>query len=108
MSSYLSSHPDEVNHDLSFTKSPKLAHIAYEVDSLGTLREFHRDLKRRRVKILYVLNFGWSIGMTFEDPEGNKVELFWSTGHKTPTRAPIDLERSDDEIAAILDAVLVG
>jgi catechol 2,3-dioxygenase-like lactoylglutathione lyase family enzyme len=101
---FLSSRPGEVNHDLSFTKYAKMAHIAYEVDSLQTLRRFHAELQRRGVKIITVMNFGWSIGMTFLDPEGNRCELFWKTGRALPHRAPIDITLPDNEIERILDA----
>jgi catechol 2,3-dioxygenase-like lactoylglutathione lyase family enzyme len=103
---FLSSRPGQVNHDLSFTKLPKMAHIAYEVDSLQTLRRFHADLQRRGVEIATVMNFGWSIGVTFVDPEGNKCELFWKTGRSQPHREPIDITLSDEEIEHILDATV--
>jgi catechol-2,3-dioxygenase len=102
---FLSSHPDEVNHDLSFTKQPKLAHIAYEVDSLATLKRLHHDLTLGGVKIVSTMNFGWSIGFTFEDPEGNRCELYWSTGSHNPGRAPIDLTLPDAEIERIVDSL---
>jgi catechol-2,3-dioxygenase len=102
---FLSSRPGKVNHDLSFTALPKMAHIACEVDSLSTLRRFHRELTQRGVPIVSVMNFGWSIGLTFEDPEGNKCELYWKTGRELPHRAPIDIELPDEEIERILDEV---
>jgi catechol 2,3-dioxygenase-like lactoylglutathione lyase family enzyme len=105
---FLSSKPGQVNHDLSFTAVPKMAHIAYEVDSLQTLKRFYRQLTERGVPIVSTMNFGWSIGMTFEDPEGHRCELYWKTGRRVPHRAPIDLELPDEEIERIVDATTTG
>jgi catechol 2,3-dioxygenase-like lactoylglutathione lyase family enzyme len=99
---FLSSRPGEVNHDLSFTRAPQMAHVAYEVDSLATLRAYRRKLLDAGVPIVSTMNFGWSIGMTFTDPEGHRCELYWKTGRAQPQRTPIDLDLPDEEIAAAI------
>ncbi|MGI5490169.1 VOC family protein [Microtetraspora malaysiensis] len=106
---FLSSRPQQEHHEFVLqtgrTAPPgtKLTHqISWRVDSLETLRAFHQRIVEEGVRIQQVVTHGNAYGVYFFDPEGNRNELYWSTGLDVPQpfRRSIDLSRSPEEIAA--------
>ncbi|MBV9020504.1 MAG: VOC family protein, partial [Ktedonobacteraceae bacterium] len=67
---FLSSHPEEENHDIVFFGNPAFAHTAFKMASLGELLTFYRQIKQRGLPIKMALNHGSSLAFYFDDPEG--------------------------------------
>lgn len=102
---FLSRSPDE-HHQIVLSPggdgSPgTLDHVALRIGSLEALRKTFNALKARGDVGYETVSHGttWSIYM--RDPEGNRVEVFVDTPWHVaqPTRFPIDLSLSDEELA---------
>jgi catechol-2,3-dioxygenase len=54
---------------------------------------------RRISRIKFVFNHRQSFAFYFDDPDGNMIEVYWSTGdlsRKQPQVEPLDLSRPDE------------
>src|SRR5260221_14115168 len=89
---FLSSRPDDENHEIVFFQDRRYAHTAFRVGSLAELRERHRAGVERGIPINMVLNHGCSLAFYFNDPEGNQIEGYWATNvpNWQPYGDPID------------------
>jgi catechol-2,3-dioxygenase len=78
--------------------------ISFRCDSLGEVKEFYRLFQQRQVPINRVVSHGNAVGVYFQDPDGNQVEVYWPTGVEWPQPfgKPVDLDASDEEIMAAL------
>lgn len=54
-----------------------LYHMAWQVDSIHSLEEFHRHLKAQGVKIVGYGEHGVGFGIYFLDPDGNEIEVVY-------------------------------
>lgn len=79
--------------------------LSFRVDSLATLREFHRGLQGEQVVDLGPVTHGNALSVYFRDPEGNRVELLIDTPWYVPQpcRIPVDLSLSDAELWATIE-----
>ncbi len=111
---FLSAAPEAVDHEIALMRgrpeddSPHLINqISMRVASLDDLRTFYRRLVAEGYRIDRIANHGSAIGCYFFDPEGNRTEVFWVTGHAcwVPNSDPIDLEQPDEDIIAEVDRV---
>jgi catechol-2,3-dioxygenase len=59
---------------------------------------------QREVPIIRTVSHGNAVGIYFQDPDGNRVEVYWQTGldWPQPFDKPVDLTASDEEILANL------
>jgi catechol-2,3-dioxygenase len=78
--------------------------ISFRCASLAHLKEFHRVFLDNNVPIIRIVSHGNAIGIYFQDPDGNQVEVYWPTGldWPQPFGKPVDLTASDEEIMANL------
>jgi catechol 2,3-dioxygenase-like lactoylglutathione lyase family enzyme len=106
---FLSADPAAVDHEIALVRGrpadddPHLIHqISLRVDSLDSLRDYHRRLVAEDYQIDSVVNHGSALGCYFFDPEGNRTEVFWVTGYPcwVPWADPVDLQQSDETILA--------
>ncbi len=106
-SAFLSSRPDEENHELVFFADSYFKHTAFKVASLADLREFYRNVKARGLPIKMALNHGCSLAFYFDDPEGNMIEVYWPTNvhNHQPYGDAIDLDASEDELLRDVERV---
>jgi catechol-2,3-dioxygenase len=97
---FLSGRPAAVLQELTFMTRPEARHVAFEVDSLAALKAVHERAKERGARILVALDHRSSISLMLVDPEGNNVEVYWSTGRPAegPYAAPIDLDLPEAEL----------
>jgi len=49
------------------------------MDTLDDLKDFYNNLKAKNVEIQKVTNHGLSLGIYFEDPDGNGIECYYET-----------------------------
>jgi catechol-2,3-dioxygenase len=108
---FLSARPDQEHHELALAKAPdrksEVQQISFTVGSLTDLRAFWQQINERGYPVDRVVNHGIAFGCYFRDPEGNRVEVYWSTGkdYPQPHGDPIDLGQSEEELLALLDAM---
>jgi catechol-2,3-dioxygenase len=97
---FLSGRPATVLQELTFMTRREARHVAFEVDSLAALKAVHGRAKQSGARILVALDHRTSISLMLVDPEGNNVEVYWSTGRTADglKAEPIDLERPDAEL----------
>ena len=98
-SAFLSSRPDEESHDLALFANPDLAHTAFKVSSLAEFRSFHARVVEKNIPIKFVFNHRVSFAFYFDDPDGNMIEVYWSTGdlsQRQPYAEPLDLSQPDE------------
>jgi catechol 2,3-dioxygenase-like lactoylglutathione lyase family enzyme len=78
--------------------------ISFRCDSLATVKEFYQVFLREKIPIIRVVSHGNAVGVYFEDPDRNPVEVYWPTGidWPQPFGKPVDLAASDEEILAQL------
>jgi len=102
---FLSRNPDE-HHQLVLnpgnseieTESP-IDHISFRVDSITSLRVFHRSLLSSST-LVQTVSHGTTWSIYFRDPEGNRLELFTDTPWHVnqPCRFEVDFAMSDEEL----------
>jgi catechol-2,3-dioxygenase len=108
---FLSARPEAEHHELALVKSDDRKtdpqQLSFTVDSLTSLKAFWEAVKERNYPVNRVTNHGNALGCYFQDPEGNNVEVYWPTGKDVPQPHgdPIDLDRSEAELRALLDSM---
>jgi catechol-2,3-dioxygenase len=111
---FLSADPEAVDHEIALVRGrperedPRLIHqISLRVETLDDLRDFRRRLVAGGYRIDEIVNHGSALGCYFFDPEANRTEVFWLTGRAcwVPNADPIDIEQSDEAVAAEVDRV---
>ena len=98
-SAFLSSRPDEQSHEIALFANPAHTHFAFKVSSLAEFRSFHARVVEKNIPIKFVFNHRESFAFYFEDPDGNMIEVYWSTGNlswKQPHVEPLDLSQPDE------------
>jgi catechol-2,3-dioxygenase len=112
---FLSADPEREHHELVLMQGRQapedaklVQQISFTVPTIDDLRGYHRRLQDENVRIDRIVSHGIAFGMYFFDPEGNRVELYYSTGYKVPQPYgdPISLEDSDEELLAAARALV--
>jgi catechol 2,3-dioxygenase len=102
---FLSGAPDQ-HHQLvlSSGKAPEtpstVMQLSFKVPSLDALRARRQQAQDHGAKDVICLNHGNAWSVYFNDPEGNRIELYLDTPFHTPQPCgePLDLDLSDDAI----------
>jgi catechol 2,3-dioxygenase-like lactoylglutathione lyase family enzyme len=108
---FLSARPGQEHHELALATSAdektEAGQVSFHADTLQDLKTLYRKVRDYGCKFERVVNHGIAFGAYFRDPEANIVEIYWSTGidYPQPFGQPIDLEASDEELLATLDAL---
>ncbi|HSK30849.1 MAG TPA: VOC family protein [Candidatus Limnocylindria bacterium] len=81
--------------------------ISFHCASLADVQEFHRVFQDRKVPINRIVSHGNTVSIYAQDPDGNSVEVYWSTGIDVPQPCgePIDLTKSEAEILARVEQI---
>lgn len=79
-----------------------LDHIAFRTTDLASLRAVHDALRAHGGLAPEPVSHGTTWSVYFQDPEGNRLEFFVDTPWHVaqPLRFPIDLSKTDSELAA--------
>jgi len=74
--------------------------ISFRCDSLAKVKEFYRKFLEHNVPINRTVSHGNAVGVYFQDPDGNQVEVYWPTGidWPQPFGKPVDLTEPDEVI----------
>jgi catechol 2,3-dioxygenase-like lactoylglutathione lyase family enzyme len=106
---YLSAQPEREHHQLVLNRSAeqktRAGQISFHVDSLKDLKSVYQQVKAYGCTFDTVVNHGIAFGCYFFDPEGNRIEVYWSTGfdYPQPYADPIDLDASDEVLLNALN-----
>ncbi len=112
---FMSAHPEEEHHEFVIMKgrdAPEDARlvqqISFKVETLAELKEFHKVFKAEGVRIQRTVSHGNAFGMYALDPEGNTIEVYYSTGFPVPQPHgdAIDLDASEEELLEIARAAI--
>jgi catechol-2,3-dioxygenase len=78
--------------------------VSFRCASLADIKQFYRVFLENKIPIIRTVSHGNAIGIYFQDPDGNQVEVYWPTGRDWPQPfgKPVDLTASDEEIMANL------
>ncbi len=78
--------------------------ISFRCASLGDIKEFYRIFLEKKIPINRVVSHGNAVGVYFQDPDGNQLEVYWPTGRDWPQPfgKPVDLTTTDEKIMANL------
>jgi hypothetical protein len=100
LTAFLSSRPEEEDHELALFANPIYRHFAFKVASLADLRTLHRQITERGIPIKMSLNHGCSLAFYIDDPEGNMIEVYWPTGlhNLQPYGDPFDLDAPEADL----------
>jgi catechol 2,3-dioxygenase len=110
---FLSSSPDQ-HHQLvlSSGKAPEtpstVMQLSFKVPSLDALRLRRNLALENGANGMMCLNHGNAWSVYFDDPEGNRIEIYLDTPFHTPQPCgePLDLELGDDEILETTRALI--
>jgi catechol-2,3-dioxygenase len=84
-----------------------LQQMSFHCASLADVKEFYRVFNDRKVPINRIVSHGNTVSIYAQDPDGNSVEVYWSTGIDVPQPCgePIDLTKSEAEILARVEQI---
>ena len=106
---FMSSDPDSEHHELALARGratddtvDMVQQVSWHVDSVEALQGFHHLFKAQGVKVQREVTHGNALSIYFFDPEGNRNEVYFSTGipHPQPFSKEIDLGLPKDELLA--------
>jgi catechol-2,3-dioxygenase len=81
---FLSSRPEEEDHELAIFADARYRHLAFKVATLADLRAFYHQVGARGLPIKLTMRHGRSLAFYFDDPEGNMIEIYWPTDLPQP------------------------
>ncbi len=108
---FLSAQPAQEHHELALAYSDDqktdAGQVSFHAASLQDLKVLYRRVKDAGCIFERGVSHGNAFGAYFRDPEQNRVEIYWATGidYPQPFSVPIDLEASDSELMAGLEAL---
>ncbi|SNS89352.1 VOC family protein [Sphingopyxis indica] len=103
---FLSSSPEHHHQLVLATGRPRdttfstIMQISFLVPSIQILRDVRDRAKSNGAKSLLCLNHGTSLSVYADDPEGNRLEIYYETPFYIPQPYgdPLDLDQSDESI----------
>jgi catechol 2,3-dioxygenase-like lactoylglutathione lyase family enzyme len=106
---FLSAAPEREHHELALVrakepgqKTQNVQQVSFKVRSLDDVRAFYHRLLDAGVKIDRTVTHGISCSVYFYDPEGNRIELYYTTPYsiRQPLAETIDFDKPDAELLA--------
>ena len=84
--------------------------ISFRVPDLATLRQWHANATAAGADKLEAVTHGNSWSIYFQDPEGNRIEMYASSRWyvSQPMRVPVDMTRSVDDLEEETDRLTVA
>ena len=112
LGAFFSADPETCDHEIALMNGrtsldgPELIQqISMRVDTLDDLRDFKKRIHEHGYTLERIVTHASAIGCYFKDPENNKTEVFWLTGHTSWAQIgiPIDIDQSDEAVMADVD-----
>ena len=112
---FLSANPGDEHHEFVIMKgrtappdTKMVQQLSFKVDTLAELKDFYTVFKNEKVNIQRTVSHGNAFGMYANDPEGNTIEVYYSTGFPVPQPHGdvVDLDMSEDELIEIARAAI--
>ena len=106
---FLSADPHAEHHELALArakepgqKTQNVQQVSFKVKSLDDVRAFYHRLQDAGMKIDRTVTHGIACSVYFYDPEGNRIELYYTTPYQVrqPLGEHIDLDQPDDALLA--------
>lgn len=114
---FLSARPDDEHHEIFLTSGRMgdqdvkiVQQISFHVDSIDEVRDFHRLFQSMGIKIDSVVTHGNTASVYFRDPEGNRLEIYYSIPVEWPQpfRKEIDLNQSNEQVLQQIHGLTFG
>jgi len=85
-----------------------LQQISFHCSSLKDVKDFYRVFVENDVPINRVVSHGNTVSIYAQDPDGNSVEVYWTTGVDVPQPfgKPMDLTKSEAEVMGQLENII--
>jgi len=104
---FLSRDPDE-HHQIALAEgrppdnASTVNQISFRVERFDQVRAMYERLKAANTPGITPIDHGMALSVYFPDPEGNRLEVYWTTPWyiQQPHAKPLDFGQSDDEILA--------
>jgi len=80
--------------------------ISFSCENLEDISAYYRRFKEHGVKFSRVVSHGNAVGLYFYDPEGNQIEVYWTTPFEArqPYGVAVDVNRPVQEILKEIEA----
>jgi catechol-2,3-dioxygenase len=104
---FLSAHPKDEHHEVllargrkSLDGAPQIQQMSFHVGSIQDLREFRAAFIEEGLTITAEVTHGNAASIYFNDPEGNRLEVYYAipVNWPQPFREPIDFSQDDEGI----------
>jgi catechol 2,3-dioxygenase len=114
---FLSAQPDAEDHELLLagrpdteTGPPQIQQLSFHTDSLQSLREFREAFANEAVTITAEVTHGNAASVYFNDPEGNRLEVYYAipVDWPQPFRQPIDFSLDDEALLKQINDMTFG
>lgn len=112
---FFSSRPEEEHHEFVIMRgrtgpddAKVVQQISWHVDSLDELLAFHHTLRDEGLTVEREITHGIAIAIYFFDPEGNRIEVYWSTDKDIPQPfgKAVNLDQSAEAVLAEAEALI--
>lgn len=106
---FLSARPSIEHHEFLLAKDRDvplegklIQQISFRCDALSDVMNYFQKFVAAGVKLNMVVSHGSAVSVYFFDPEGNRCEVYWRTGHdvRQPFVENIDLNQTPEQILA--------
>ena len=107
---FLSANPDDEHHEFVIMKGRNaefgakvVQQLSFKVDTLKELKDFYTVFRDEKLTIERTVSHGNAFGMYAQDPEGNTIQVYYTTGFPVPQPHgdPVNLDDSEEELIAI-------
>jgi catechol 2,3-dioxygenase-like lactoylglutathione lyase family enzyme len=114
---FLSAHPEDEHHEIllaagrkTLDGSPQIQQLSFHTDSIQALREFRAAFIEEGVIITAEVTHGNAASVYFNDPEGNRLEVYYAipVDWPQPFRQPIDFSLDDEGLLKQIDDMTFG
>lgn len=103
---FMSSDPKREHHEFVVFRAQEpdqhtsVQQISFSCEKLEDVIEYYHRFKRHGVRFSRVVSHGNAVGLYFFDPEGNRIEVYWTTPFEArqPYGVAIDINRPVAEI----------
>jgi catechol-2,3-dioxygenase len=109
---FMSSDPKREHHEFVLFRATQpqqhtsVQQISFSCEKLEDVCSYYRRFKENGVKFSRVVSHGNAVGLYFFDPEGNQIEVYWTTPFEArqPYGVAVDVNRPVDEILKEIEA----